>query len=219
MPETALADNPPNITDVTSPRGDNRKAALDGLAFEARRSYRKSHEEWLTAAAAVAEAKGLCEHGEFGPWLAKTGISTSTAHRMVILDEAGVQISHMGNFGVRRLAELTPHIPAGLIEAEGLTEALYRTHFMLKAQAICRHMADAKATTKTERGAILQAWPDSMVSALTWIEWGGEGCEAAMAKHNAGDPDALLAWHDRAPWKLGNLHGDLADWLDRPAAA
>ena len=46
------------------PTPSNRAAVLDEIAFRARRSWRKTGEEYL-AAAALVEARDLCEHGEW----------------------------------------------------------------------------------------------------------------------------------------------------------
>ena len=90
----------------------NRKAALDGLAFEARRNWRLSVEHWLASAAAVAEARDLCEHGEWGPWLRKTAIPETTSRRMLTIAKAGIKSATVADMGgIARTAELLAENP------------------------------------------------------------------------------------------------------------
>ena len=48
------------------PDQSNRTAVLNEIAFRARRSWRRTGEEYMEAAAALVEARDLCEHGEWG---------------------------------------------------------------------------------------------------------------------------------------------------------
>ena len=76
----------------TMPDQSNRTAVLNEIAFRARRSWRRTGEEYMEAAAALVEARDLCEHGEWGPWLAKTGIPGRTAQRMICIpSRAGIK--------------------------------------------------------------------------------------------------------------------------------
>ena len=76
------------------PDQSNRTAVLNEIAFRARRSWRRTGEEYMEAAAALVEARDLCEHGEWMPWLEKTGIPERTAQRMMQLVPRGHQIRH-----------------------------------------------------------------------------------------------------------------------------
>ena len=80
----------------------NRNAALEGLAFEARRNYRVSVDGWMTAAYALAEADDLLEHGEQKAFFAKVGIPKTTAARMIRIARSGVKSTTVVLLGVAK---------------------------------------------------------------------------------------------------------------------
>ena len=174
----------------------NRKAALDGLAFEARRNFRKSTEHWLASAAAVAEARDLCDHGEWGPWLAKTAIPERTARRMVTIARAGLQIGHVAAFGgVARTAELLAEVPEDMLEDHGAADAI-TVYTMAKTVAgliLNRHAEGDQETAD----AMLAAMPQTVADADAWRSW----AEEIVAAYEAGDRDGISASFDRRPWR------------------
>ena len=101
----------------------NRAVALDELATRASRAYRQSGDSYMVAAAALAEARDLCEHGEWLPHLAKTGVPKRTAQRMMRIARAGIKCATVARIGVGRVDELL-----GRFEAVGMPEDCDRTN-------------------------------------------------------------------------------------------
>ena len=174
----------------------NRKAALDGLAFEARRNFRKSTEHWLAAAAAVVEARDLCEHGEWRPWLAKTGIPERTARRMVTIARAGLQIGHVAALGgVARTAEHIAETDDEAIAEHGAWGAIrLRMGGQLCARLILLEHGDGN-TAQADK--LLAAMPETPEAGERWIAWGEAMCDA----FEADDRDRLYATHESGPWR------------------
>lgn len=91
----------------------NRQAALAETARAAYGGYlshrRKSREDWVHAAQALAEARELCEHGDWLPFLEATGIGRTTAERMLRVVRSGIEMRHVTHFGVRATLEVIEH--------------------------------------------------------------------------------------------------------------
>ena len=174
----------------------NRIAALDGLAFEARRNWRLSVEHWLTSAAAVAEARDLCEHGEWGSWLAKTAIPETTSRRMLTIARAGIKSATVADLGgIARTAELLAEIPEDMVKDHGAADAL--TVYAM-AKTVARLILDCNARGEWQiANAMLDAMPHTVAEARAWRSW----AEEIVAAYEAGDRDGISASYDRRPWR------------------
>ncbi|MGR3804911.1 MAG: DUF3102 domain-containing protein [Marinibacterium profundimaris] len=107
----------------------NRLPILQNAADVAHREC-QLHSKWaadhaLAAGAALTEAKALCGHGEWGAWLAETGIPERTAQRYMLLHRAGCKSAIVADFGMVRAERISslglrlwPQEGAG-IEASG----------------------------------------------------------------------------------------------------
>ncbi len=77
----------------------NSLATLSALAARAKKHYSNHLVEWMTCAATLQEARTICPHGQWLPFLKEAGVPKSTAHRMITIAESGLQMSHVGHFG------------------------------------------------------------------------------------------------------------------------
>ena len=175
--------------------GSNSRAALDALAFEARRNWRLSVENWMQAAGAVAEARDLCEHGEWRPWLAKTGIPETTSRRMLTIARAGLEMRQVAHLGIARTVDLLQEIPAEMIEDHGAAGALA---IYPMAKAVARLILDSHAEGDWQTAnAMLAAMPETVADADSWRSWS----EEIVAASKDGDRDRIGAAYDRRPWR------------------
>ncbi|WP_296762635.1 DUF3102 domain-containing protein [Sediminimonas sp.] len=84
-------------------QGNNR---LPMLADEARQAHvdsarhtTQAAERALAAGAALAEAKALCKHGQWGEWLAETGIPERSAQRYMKMHRSGLKTATVADLG------------------------------------------------------------------------------------------------------------------------
>ena len=183
MPDTATAVNPENATDVTSPRGDNRRAALADLARTAAAGWSRTVDEWLATARAVHEARQLAVHGEWGEWLAETGIPRRTATRMIRVVDSGVSDKALRVYGIAETEKALGYWPTAIIESYDFDLLLSRMWAVEHAQKVAHEaLNDAALAGNTETArAIAERRPkqsDDADTLAAWIEWGG-----APARH------------------------------------
>ena len=180
------------------PDQSNRTAVLNEIAFRARRSWRKTGEEYMEAAAALVEARDLCEHGEWGPWLAKTGIPERTAQRMIRIARADIKPATVADLGVGRVDEMLGmfgDIPEGL---SGGTLVEMAEYLIFPVQDIYRWAHDAYSRHGAPVDVLESARPETLDEFLHWAKWAGT-CPGKA------DPEAWRAWLRAAPWLPGNL--------------
>jgi hypothetical protein len=79
------------------------------LASEARSAHKMCRDATEVAAAMalkaggkLVEAKSLCRHGEWTPWLKTTGISERSAQRYMLLFRSGLKTAIVADLGFRR---------------------------------------------------------------------------------------------------------------------
>ena len=77
----------------------NSIATLAALAVKAKSFYSNSLENWMACAATLQEARAVCSHGRWRPFLEDAGVPRSTAHRMIQIAESGLQTSQVGQLG------------------------------------------------------------------------------------------------------------------------
>ncbi len=81
---------------VESPNAiSNTTAILAEMAERARAHYGQSTASWLEAAAVLAEARKIAQHGTWRPFLRDAGIPARTASRMLDFARIGIQIGHL----------------------------------------------------------------------------------------------------------------------------
>ncbi|WP_068301168.1 DUF3102 domain-containing protein [Pararhodobacter sp. CCB-MM2] len=88
----------------------NRLPILQNAALVAHKESAQ-HSKWaaqnaLKAGEALAEAKGLCAHGQWAAWLAETGIPERTAQRYMKLHRAGCKSATVAEMGIARAERL-----------------------------------------------------------------------------------------------------------------
>ena len=164
----------------------NRLAILDELAITTGRDYRQSGESYMAAAAKLVKARDLCEHGEWGPHLEKTGIPERTATRMIRLARAGIKSATVADLGVGRVDEILAQVPeatAGLVWPETGETITGDEIVRMREYADCAHeiwRAFMDLAEKEEnpwlKGRMIQAIPDGFHSADTWIRWYDDPC-------------------------------------------
>ena len=136
MPETALADNPQNVADVTPGPGSNRTAALNELARTAAAGWSRTVDEWLATARAVHEARQIAVHGEWAGWLSATGIPRRTATRMIRVVDSGVSDKALRVYGIAETEKALTFWPAEIIESHDFDLLLSRMWAVETAQRV-----------------------------------------------------------------------------------
>lgn len=83
--------------------GDNRLPTLADKASQEHSDSLKHAEKAvghaIAAGEALIEAKELCKHGQWGKWLADTGIPERTAQRYMRLHHSGLKSATMADLG------------------------------------------------------------------------------------------------------------------------
>ncbi len=81
----------------------NRLPVLKGHIADLHREIRNhtvtAAEKALSAGAALVEARALCGHGQWGPWLREVGVSERTAQRYMLLHKAGCKPAIVADLG------------------------------------------------------------------------------------------------------------------------
>lgn len=80
---------------------------VTGLHREVLDHTDKAAETAIAAGAALVEAKGLCQHGEWGTWLKSTGLSERTAQRYMKLHKGGCNSAIVADLGIARAERLS----------------------------------------------------------------------------------------------------------------
>ena len=181
---------------------------------------------------ALAEARDLCEHGEWAAHLRKTGIPDRTATRMMRLARAGIKTATVADLGVGRVDEILARTKApatGLVWPE-TGEIITGDEIVRIAEfADCAHEISGNLSLmhrggeSTDRCAFMdiakkeenpwmknrmaQAMPDGFLSADTWLRWFDDLVHADASRET--DPDAFMAVVERSPWLPGRLFPDL----------
>ena len=183
------------------PDQSNRTAVLNEIAFRARRSWRRTGEEYMEAAAALVEARDLCEHGEWGPWLAKTGIPGRTAQRMMLHVPRGHQTRHRW-----RIWERAASIEL-LTKFGDIPEDMDRDDLCMMVEYFLepsRYLWEIAHRSADRRGDELMldmldaVRPSTPAVAYAWIKWGA-------AWPVGRETDAVKAWAAMSPWLPGNI--------------
>ena len=179
----------------------------------------------MEAAATLVEARELSEHGEWMPWLEKTGIPERTAQRMMQLARAGIKSDTLTVLGASRIIELlagNAQKVIGKVWAEGdppITgdEAVRMANFGESAKEIWKEFWDVACEEGDPefKDRMIRAIPDGYPSARTWVNWYIELCETEANSEE--DPDAYIEVLKRAQWHLACLCPDLPD--PEPVAA
>ena len=196
--------------------GSNRAAALDEIAFRARRAWRKSSDDYMAAAQALLEARELCEHGEWLPWLDKTGIAPRTASRMLQIARAGIEIGHVADFGPARVAELLASAERSIAEGVDPNQAIIYADMAESSMALYDALyAGARDRGDTETAnRMIRTRPSGPFSARVWLEW------AEGPRDGWENAEAVRAHMAKAPWLPGNLAAGLDELVrDVEAAA
>ena len=178
----------------------NRVAVLTEIAFRARRSWRKTGEEYLAAAAALVEARDLCEHGEWMPWLEKTGIPERTAQRMMQLARAGIKSDTLTVLGASRIIELLTKF-GDIPEDMDRDNLCMMVEYFLEPSRYLWEIAHRSADRRGDESMLdmLDAVrPSTPAVAYAWIKWGA-------AWPVGRETDAVKAWAAMSPWLPGNI--------------
>ena len=86
------------MNDIEKSKLDTIAAKINDHNYVLSQSARKTVEEAAAIGALLVEAQGICEHGNFLPWLeSKTKISKSTAYRYMDLSRLGTKLPKLGN--------------------------------------------------------------------------------------------------------------------------
>lgn len=182
------------------PDKSNRAAVLSEIAFRARRSWRKTGEEYMEAAAALVEARDLCEHGEWGPWLAKTGIPGRTAQRMICMSRAGIKPATVADLGAGRIDELLTKF-GDIPEDMDRDDLCMMVEYFLEPSCDLWEIAHRSADRRGDESMLdmLDAVrPSTPAVAYAWIKWGA-------AWPVGRETDAVKAWAAMSPWLPGNI--------------
>ena len=150
----------------------------------------------MEAAAALVEARDLCEHGEWAPWLAKTGIPERTANRMIHLARAGIKPATVADLGAGRVNDIIARLPA-LPDGEAMDDWVHMGAFVEGVRAVYVAAYDHYAARSDHAtvGMVSEAFPSTYAAARVWAEWG------------RAEPDGDEGRHERiasAPWLVAN---------------
>lgn len=176
---------------------------LAELADQAAGSYRRSVEEWMATAETLREARELCEHGEWIPFLDRAGIHQRTARNMVRLARFKSEtVTDLG--GVRETLELGRWWKTeggdfeGLVElcrkaghADPDDEALYCVRVMREAREIWKAVCiDRDARDGRLASRLKQLYPETPRAAGVFV---GFWCDAFEGLKQAASISEALA--------------------------
>ena len=193
---------------MTNTTQSNSLATLSALAKKAKVHYSRSLEEWVACAAVLKEARAICPHGQWLPFLAEARVPQRTAHRMIRFADAGLKFATVADLGGIRETDRLLAIVEGWPEdtrafwsadagIEGALNVACNFDFAFKLWR--SYLEDFRG--EPEYHAIIQAVPDGGPSAMEWVRFG-----VAMADVY-GDPDKWTleraeAASALAPWRL-----------------
>ncbi len=128
----------------------------------------------MATAATLLEARAVCEHGQWLPFLARAGVHERTARRMLKVAEWGLQIGHVSDLG-------------------GPTGALYWI-------AYCEALPDGRR--EAVRAIMRGEWAGGADRALHVAEWfliavAVRDCVATWRTPRCGEPASV---EDLEPW-------------------
>lgn len=168
----------------------NRLPILQG---EARTSHeaaaghiQSAAERAIAAGALLAEAKALCVHGDWGPWLTGTAIPERTAQRYIALHRGGHKPATLADLGFARAEQLSL---AGL------------KMWPKVGRAVVAYGWDEDA--------------NPFQFAAVWHEDSPGACHYCSATLTPFEPISFATRHPVPPWMLGALHGREAKRFDR----